>query len=384
MPRNLVICCDGTNNEFGPENTNVVRLVQVLQRDTDEQHLYYDPGVGTLPEPGVWTRLGKAVSKWLGLAFGTGLTAKVEMAYAYLMENWRPGDRVFLFGFSRGAYAVRVLAGMLHALGLLPHGGNNLVPYVMRLFKSIRNRKPTTNRSDTSWYWKLCDEFRWTFARPVPGAGDDRRFPVHFLGVWDTVSSVRWVWEPARFPFTALNPSIGVVRHAVSIDERRWFFRQNLMQPAHRQDFEELWFPGVHGDIGGGYPENESGLWRIPFEWILGEGKKNGLFVSPQRLEAVLHRSTPSTTPWNDPKHESLRGLWWLAEYFPKMQSAAGSSRCPRIGLGRHRFIRSGALLHRSTLLRIRDINYAPSAFSQALLRKVRALAEIPERLALE
>src|SRR5262245_54075709 len=137
MARNLVVCFDGTNNQFGRENTNVVRLIQALDRDPSRQRLYYDPGVGTLPEPGVVTWLGKKISEWIGLAFGVGLTRNVEEAYTYLMSIWEPGDRVFLFGFSRGAYTARVLAGVLHALGLLPRGGSNMLPYVMRLFAGI-------------------------------------------------------------------------------------------------------------------------------------------------------------------------------------------------------------------------------------------------------
>src|SRR4051812_21990256 len=133
QPRNIIICCDGTNNEFGDINTNVVRLIQVLDRTPGTQYLYYDPGVGTLPEPGAWGKLNGWISKIAGLAFGAGLEWKVQEAYTYLMDWWEPGDRVFLFGFSRGAYGARVLAGMLHAVGLLPKGAYNLVPYAMRL-----------------------------------------------------------------------------------------------------------------------------------------------------------------------------------------------------------------------------------------------------------
>src|ERR1043166_315678 len=116
--RNLVICCDGTNNEFGPENTNVVRLIQVLDRTPQKQRLFYDPGVGTLPNPGALTALTRRLSEYWELAFATDLLDKVGRAYNYLMDSWEPGDRVFLFGFSRGAYTVRVLAGFLHTLGL--------------------------------------------------------------------------------------------------------------------------------------------------------------------------------------------------------------------------------------------------------------------------
>src|SRR5436305_13658872 len=84
--RNIVICCDGTANEYGPENTNVVRLAQLLDRDPNKQHFYYDPGVGTLPEPSAWSALSKRTSEYMGLAFGRGLEWKVQEAYTYLME----------------------------------------------------------------------------------------------------------------------------------------------------------------------------------------------------------------------------------------------------------------------------------------------------------
>jgi uncharacterized protein (DUF2235 family) len=385
MPRNIVICCDGTNNQFGPENTNVVRLTQVLDRDPANQVLYYDPGVGTLPELGVLTRLGKWLSKVMGLAFGAGLTGKVEEAYAYLMDFWEPGDRVFLFGFSRGAYTARVLAGMLHSLGLLPRGNQNLVPYVMRLYKAVRKAGKVEEDNSEHSYWKLCREFRWTFSRQVPGGGDDRRFRVHFLGLWDTVSSVGWVWDPVKFPYTAHNPSVGVIRHAVSVDERRWFFRQNLMQQMPGQDFQEQWFPGVHCDVGGGYPEAEGGLWRLPFGWILDEAQKAGLLVNQQRLHVVLNRTPPSSAPWKDPQHESLKGLWWLAEVFPKLVwEPSWSRRVPEMGLGRYRFIHNGALVHKSGLLRIRDIDYAPPNLSMEFLERARRLENVPDSLPYE
>jgi uncharacterized protein (DUF2235 family) len=394
MPRNFVICCDGTNNQFGPQNTNVVRLVQALDRDPAKQRLYYDPGVGSLPEPGALTRLRKKLSELYGLAFGAGLTWKVEEAYSYLMDFWEPGDCVFLFGFSRGAYTARVLAGLLHALGLMPRGNQNLVPYAMRLFKAVRSNSAQDRAGGKLGYWQLCDEFRWTFARPIHEGDESRRFRVHFLGVWDTVSSVGWIWDPVRFSFTAQNPSVDVVRHAVSVDERRWFFRQNLMQKATRekegeqeQDFKELWFAGAHSDVGGGYPEREGGLWRVPFEWMLSEARKAGLMVDEQRLQTILQNASPSDRFWAEPQHESLKGAWWPAEFFPKLVWRADlRRRVPQIGLGRHRHIKDGALMHKSILLRIRDndLCYAPSNFSESFIKKVRELEELPETLPYE
>ena len=319
----------------------------------------------------------KRISEVFGLAFGAGLSWKVGEAYTYLMEAWEPGDRVFLFGFSRGAYQVRVLAGLLYALGLLPRHNPNLVPYVLRLFGSVRSDDPAGESS----YWQLCNEFRWTFARRVAEGDDQRRFPVHYLGVWDTVSSVGWVWDPKSYPYTARNPGIAVVRHAVSIDERRCFFRQNVMQAAEGQDFRELWFPGVHSDVGGGYPSKDGSLWRPPFEWILGEAKSAGLLVDDRRLSQVCLGSN-AIDPWNDMKHESLTWKWWPAEFFPKMVSRQGRGKRPELGLGRHRRIETPIELHRSTLLRLQGpTGYAPPNLSDVFRQQVTSLTTVPETL---
>jgi uncharacterized protein (DUF2235 family) len=373
--RNLVLCFDGTNNEFGPENTHVVRLIQVLDRDPARQRLYYDPGVGTLPRPGK-AKVSAWRSKLSGLAFGAGLRANVEEAYEYLMDNWEPGDRVFIFGFSRGAYTARALAGLLHLLGLLPRGNRNLVPYVMDLFRAIRkDRSPGKSR-----YWQLCDEFRWTFARPAFEGDDQRHFRVHFAGVWDTVSSVGWVWNPTSYQFTHRNPSVGRVRHALAVDERRWFFRQNQMEPAFEgQDVEEMWFSGVHSDVGGGYPEADGGLWRPTFDWMLGAAEDAGLVVDAARLHEVLNRTPPPAKPWKEPQHESLGLSWWLGEFVPKWRwSPKTRQHAWRIGAGKHRFIRKGSRVHWSVLLRIREMPYSPPNLTPEFLRKVRDLTDVP------
>lgn len=386
VPRNLVICCDGTNNQFGPENTNVVRLVQVLDRDPAKQRLYYDPGVGTLPEPGAFTAFRKRLSEVAGLAFGAGLDWKVQEAYKYLMENWEPGDRVFLFGFSRGAYTVRVLAGLLHTLGLLPRGGDNLVPYIMRLFRSVRNQPPDQASAPIQAYWKLCDEFRWTFTRAVPGEENDRRFPVHFLGVWDTVSSVGWVWEPAKYPFTKYNPSIKTVRHAVAIDERRAFFRQNLLGKSEGQNFKEHWFAGVHCDVGGGYPSRDGYLWQEPFEWMRVEAQAAGLLIDQDRLARILQRGANSPPCWKDEQHESLTPLWWLAEYFPKLSSKRKTTRpTPRLNQGHNRYIPRRAAIAQAVLKRVRETGYRPKNFSERFVERILNLSTpLPETLPFE
>lgn len=395
--RNIIVCCDGTNNQFGAENTNVVRLIQVLDRSPGKQRLYYDPGVGTLPEPGVVTWLGKKISDIFGLAFGAGLTWKVQEAYTYLMRVWQPGDDVYLFGFSRGAYSARVLAGLLHAVGLLPRGNENLVPYAMRLYQGVRNERQATNAMQGQWA-QLCNDFRWTFSRQAFDGDDARHFPVHFLGLWDTVSSVGWVWDPLRFPFTASNPSVATIRHAVSLDERRWFFRQNLIkhvaEPVTKtkgdQNLEEHWFPGVHCDVGGGYPnlvtknpETYSSLWRAAFDWMLEEARKAGLLIDESRLKQVLEKDKASPRPWLDPKRESLTLSWWPAEFFPKyVWSTKLKKNKLAVGCGRHRRVEEGAKIGKAALLRLRQsTDYQPPNLSTAFRESVLALKEVPDFL---
>lgn len=359
--RQLVLCLDGTNNQFGTENTSVVRITQVLDRNPARQLLFYDPGVGTMPEPGYVTALGKWFSKVRCLAFGSDLFERVGHAYTYLMEHWQPGDSVFLFGFSRGSYTARALAALLHMYGLLPSGAGNQLPYVLRLLKSAP-RALLKSAGKRAEYWALCDAFRETFAQAVPGRSD-RRFPIYFAGLFDTVASVGWVWDPLILPFTRENPSIAVVRHAISIDERRCFFRQHQFGVTQGQDLEELWFAGVHSDVGGGYPESQGGLWRVSYEWMLGEAKAHGLLTDAAREQLVWQRSAVPQKPWIQSQHESLRGCWWLAELFPKMvYSSTTHTRRPRLGLGRRRRIPDGARMHPSVIDRTREMEprYCP------------------------
>lgn len=369
MPLNHIVCCDGTNNAFGAQNTNVIRLIQALDRNPEKQRVCYDPGVGTLPDPLLWNPISwiKAkVWRFADLAIGWGLEQNVLEAYSYLMDHWSAGDRVFLFGFSRGAYTVRVLAGMLHTLGLVPRGGYNLLPYVMNLYKSIRNQED----GETSRYWRLCREFRETFSRE---AGPERRFPIHFLGVWDTVSSYGWFFNPTSFPHTASNPSCVTIRHAIAIDERRAFFRQNLFHKAAPQDLRERWFPGVHSDVGGGYQLSEGGLWRPAFEWMLEEATEQGLLVNQERLDRVLGGDRLPKA-WLEPKHESLTPRWWPAEFVPKK---SGRHYC--VNRFQPRAIPDGSWFHRAAVLRLRDDpSYRPKNVTSEFVDFVRALIEVP------
>jgi uncharacterized protein (DUF2235 family) len=138
MPKNIVVCCDGTANEFAQDRTNVIKLSYTLQHASGQQIVYYHPGLGTMEPADALTPFAQKTTRLLGQAIGYGLESDVRDAYVFLMNNFEPGDRVFLFGFSRGAYTVRALASLLHMYGLISSGNEPLVPYAIRMLTAIQ------------------------------------------------------------------------------------------------------------------------------------------------------------------------------------------------------------------------------------------------------
>lgn len=343
--RNIVICCDGTANEFAFDRTNVLKLCGVLRQD-EAQIVYYQPGLGTMEPPGALTQVARRVTRLLGRAIGYGLADDVRDAYTFLMNNHRPGDRVFLFGYSRGAYTVRAVAALVRMYGLLPAGNDPLVPYAIRLLMGVNDADADADPERSPF--RLADEFRATLVQ--------RPCSIHFLGVWDTVASVGWISNPLRLPYTASNVIVRTARHAVAIDERRAFFRTNLLKRlperlAARQDLKQVWFAGVHGDVGGGYPEKDSGLSKLALQWMVEEATAHGLAVDPDRLDKALG-VTDTNQARPDPDagmHRSLRRLWWLAEIVPKKSFATGRWR---INLARRRDMGRAPLVHWSAFAR--------------------------------
>lgn len=284
MSRNIVLSCDGTANEFSDHNTNVVKLYSALVHDPARQITYYHPGLGTMEPAGALTTFSRKVTKLLGMALGYGLANDIRDAYVFLMQNFDKDDNVFLFGFSRGAYTVRAVASLLHMYGLILPGNETLVPYAIRMLTGISraDKKSLKQQEATKQYFELDREFKSTLSRSDCS--------LRFVGVWDTVSSVGWIENPLKLPYVANNPDIQIGRHAVSIDEHRAFFRNHLWRrpddpsaPHGPVDVKQVWFPGDHCDVGGGYAEQESGLSKGALEWMFTEATAAGLLVDPTK-----------------------------------------------------------------------------------------------------
>lgn len=290
MPKNIVICLDGTNNKVrGSANTNVVRLFDMLYlREPRHQVAYYDPGVGTFSSPAAWTPPARLASRVAGLAFGAGLRQNLAEAYVYLMSVYEPDDRVFLFGFSRGAYTVRALSGLLDTVGLLRRGSENLVPYVVREY--ARNSR-TEEMADQRF--KVPREYARIFSRAV-GSTIDRtdHFLLHFVGLWDTVKAAGDLLGEWRWPYTAQLPHASVVRHAIAIDEWRRPYRSYRVYPPRDhlihtdQDLQQVWFSGVHSDVGGVF-DTGTRLSDLPLKWIAQDAVRHGLWVRQRKFKAA-------------------------------------------------------------------------------------------------
>lgn len=268
--RNLVVCCDGTWNTPDQKRdgilvpTNVFRLyncVSDIDGDNNPQLKYYHPGVGT--DGTWWERL-------IGGAIGVGLDKNIMSAYKWLGVNYQPGDKIFFFGYSRGAYTVRSVVGMISYCGLLDLAGLD--------DKEVWKR---VERSYEQGYRKSKNVADWAKDWAFHGDAAGSPVPISFLGVWDTVgalgvpddmTTLNFIDNKKWYDFhdTNLSNIVQHARHAVAIDERRASFTPTLWTNVEaKDDVKQVWFPGVHGDVGGGYLE--TGLSDGALKWMMDE-----------------------------------------------------------------------------------------------------------------
>lgn len=286
--RSIIICLDGTGDQFDDDNSNIVHLVSCLKKADPTQLTYYQSGIGTYDGGGMTNGVNAA----LDMAVGSGLGVHVRDAYKFLMQNYHQGDKISLFGFSRGAYTARCLAGMVHKVGVLPAHNVAQIPFAYRYYKD-----------DSVKGWKMSEDFKRTFCKDVN---------IHFIGVFDSVASVGFI--PRKLPLSATPKNRAAhFRHAMALDERRAKFKAcrfrrkdeiyddkwavvaekepdlngangatngnyiNVVQddPNGQQSdgtsVLEVWFAGCHCDVGGGAVPNEQRhkLSQIPLRWMI-------------------------------------------------------------------------------------------------------------------
>lgn len=378
--KKLIVCCDGTGNEIGENISNVLKFYRALKKSdsaSPRQVVFYHPGVGTLARPNPWTKFWQDTLTVLGLATGYGLDDSVLAGYEFLIENYEDGDEIYLIGFSRGAHTARIIAALIHKIGVLFPQQMNLAGSALTAYKQSveRDDELVQTKEDRAAQFARIASTRWPTIR--------------FLGVWDTVASVI-VPRPDRFytfslqklPYTRKNPSVKAFRQACSLDERRRMFRlepwnsgQTYMKNrfsktnnAASQDSKQVWFPGVHADAGGGYPEAESGLSKFALQWMIAEAQHHELEFNTQSINQLVwgHKRKGSPFDYVAPDihaqpHVSLRGAWRLLEFIPKkLRFKEWPKRRSWLGyylpMGEPRLVPDGAIIHES-VLKHRDVS---------------------------
>ena len=276
--RKLVVCCDGTwnlPNQAG-KPTNVVKILRAIRPVDDygnSQIVHYHPGVGT----------GNFVDRFNGGSVGAGLTSNVQSAYGFLVDNYLPGDEIYLFGFSRGAYTVRSLAGFIDLVGLLEKIDMSLFVEVFDVYRKHqlypKNKTPDELAGAFLPYFSrdTNDRLRGVLRRSRRDTG------IFFIGVWDTVGALGIPFGPLRsigrshydFHSTQLTGSVRFAYQALAIDEHRQSYEPSIwIRPVETngaptskiQTLEQVWFAGAHSNIGGGYVDDS--LSDIAFLWM--------------------------------------------------------------------------------------------------------------------
>ena len=277
--KRLAVCCDGTWNKPDEMDrgvrapTNVSKLHAALASTGAQgvpQVKYYHPGVGTGPW---WDR-------WLGGAFGVGLSENIRLAYAWLIEQWEEGDELFLFGFSRGAYTVRSLAGLIRNSGLLRREHRDRIDEAYALYRR-RDPRSGPNGEDAT-------VFRARYGREIR---------IRFIGVWDTVGALGipfgpmrvFTWPRLRFHDVKLSSYVDFAYQALAIDERRRPFKPSTWEQQEHsvgQVMEQRWFAGTHSNVGGGYAD--AGLSDVALEWMASRAEACGLGVDAAVLAGAI------------------------------------------------------------------------------------------------
>lgn len=276
--KRVIVCCDGTWNR--PETfkhgkqlkTNVQKVFEGLSdKGETKQVKFYGSGVGT----------GFTVKDNLfGGAFGKGIDENIQDAYKFIMWNYEKGDQLFLFGFSRGAYTVRSLAGFIRNCGVMEARYLHLVNEAYHLYRS----RTALTHPDSD----LMKAYRKNYSV-------EDEVPIHFVGIWDTVgalgiplSSFNWFNKKYHFHDVKLSTTIKHAYHALAVDEKRKIFEPALWEVKEGnsgQICEQVWFPGVHSNVGGGY--EDAGLSDIALKWMAEKAANKGLEFKKELISSI-------------------------------------------------------------------------------------------------
>jgi uncharacterized protein (DUF2235 family) len=366
VAKNIILLSDGTGNSASsPFKTNVWRLYQALDIGPPllgglGQVGFYDNGVGT--------ETFKPL-KLLGLALGIGVAANVKSLYTFLCRNYEPGDNIFLFGFSRGAFTVRILAGLVLRCGVVTAPSETELDQRVKLAYA-EYKRDATRRATATRPWLIAGRILGGSSR---GHGTDRisfnfeqkseqHFPrIAFIGVWDTVDAYgmpvdelkegidRYVW-PMTLADRHLSDHIDRVCHALSLDDERPTFRPVLWtDPTARPDrLLQVWFAGVHANVGGGYPDD--GLAYVTLQWMMDEAAQFGLRFYPTLRAEYDDRADP-----HGEQYDSRSGLAGYYRYGPRDMDSLCNDTDHGVTIARLK-------VHDSVLERIRrrQVAYAP------------------------
>lgn len=335
MPKNIVFCADGTwkglgqsqgdGEELQADATNVLRLFAALAgtvtadslRKQDEQEKVERGPDGVATQVAKYLHgvgdSGNAIRKILGGVFGEGFIERIVRGYTFVSRNYAPGDRIFLAGFSRGAYTVRALGGMIVTMGLLPPDAMRAddgsddpgQAYGLGIHVWAAYRRRAGKQSTLLGY---LEEFK---ARPIDPARLVQGVGIEAIGVWDTVGSLGVpFYDPAdakkidvfAFADRALSPKVRSGFHAIAIDEQRGDFEPTLWDA--RDGVQQRWFCGAHSDVGGGYPTQD--LSGFALDWMIDHFKGCGVAISPQYQAVKAGTFGPVHTPYKDPPFDLL------------------------------------------------------------------------------
>lgn len=290
MGKNIVIFSDGTGQKGGVNNnTNVYKLFNMIEDRTNRQIAYYDPGLGTN---------GEGIA---GLIGGKGFSRNILDCYRFLFENFQADDHVYLFGFSRGAATVRSLSGFIHLFGILPISRADIIEEAFDIYKISNKEK----REEKAKEFIAKHHTMWC--------------KIKFVGVFDTVAALglpnKWLSSlldkifPHKFHSFDLSDSVEFARHALSIDEERKTFLPTLWnklgddQPKDR--LKQVWFCGVHTDVGGGYKEED--LSNFSLRWMINEATSKGLIIYEK--SPAYQRFLKAEQNIDGPMHNELAGF---------------------------------------------------------------------------